>query len=259
MIHNVQLIKMTNNNLITFLNNGKKIVLSFPLNTSEQQALESFEEMRPEAKGHVKKYFFIEDDTVSPEVYRNHYTLDKDNKLTMNMRRAFIEKAVAEIRKRRDFFISNLDVPFFRALEEDDSDLKKHITMLKNFLRDVPKNLKFDQVEEDSDILLYNPFGNIFGISLLDQGEGYTTPPVVTVDEPKGGYFGFQAKAVAFIEDGKVVRIEVTDYGCGYDFAPTVTIEAPEDGKPAIAANAWPQNVVLSNKDIYENTKSIYS
>ena len=69
----------------------------------------------------------------------------------------------------------------------------------------------------------------------------------------------FQAKAVAFIEDGKVVRIEVTDYGCGYDFAPTVTIEAPEDGKPAIAANAWPQNVVLSDKDIYENTKSIYS
>ena len=106
---------MTNNNLIIFLNDGKKIVLSFPLNTSEQQALESFESMRPEAKGYVKKYFFIEDDTVSPEVYRNHYTLDKDNKLTMNMRRAFIEKAVAEIRKRRDFFISNLDVPFFRA------------------------------------------------------------------------------------------------------------------------------------------------
>ena len=42
----------------------KKIVLSFPLNTSEQQALESFESMRPEAKGYVKKYFFIEDDTV---------------------------------------------------------------------------------------------------------------------------------------------------------------------------------------------------
>ena len=163
---------MTNNNLIIFLNDGKKIVLSFPLNTSEQQALESFESMRPEAKGYVKKYFFIEDDTVSPEVYRNHYTLDKDNKLTMNMRRAFIEKAVAEIRKRRDFFISNLDVPFFRALEEDDDDLKKHITKLKNFLRDVPKNLQFDRVEEDSDILLYNPFGNIFGISLLDQGEG---------------------------------------------------------------------------------------
>ena len=250
---------MNNNNLIVFLNNGTKIVLSFPLETSEQKALEDFETMRPEAKGQVKRYFFIENDTVSPEVYKNHYRLDSENKLTMSMRNAFVEKAVEEIRKRRDFFISNLDVPFFRALEEDNNILKDHITKLKNFLRDVPDNLKFNEIEDDADILLYNPFGNIFALDIVDQGEGYTSPPKLTIDKPKGSYYGFEAKAVAFIEDGKVVRVEVIDFGCGYDFAPKVDIEAPENGKPAVIANGWPQNVVLSDKDILSNTESIYS
>ena len=250
---------MNNNNLIVFLNNGTKIVLSFPLETSEQKALEDFETMRPEAKGQVKRYFFIENDTVSPEVYKNHYRLDSENKLTMSMRNAFVEKAVEEIRKRRDFFISNLDVPFFRALEEDNNILKNHITKLKNFLRDVPDNLKFNEIEDDADILLYNPFGNIFTLDIVDQGDGYTSPPKLTIDKPKGSYYGFEAKAVAFIESGKVVRVEVTDFGCGYDFAPNVSIEAPENGKPAVIANGWPQNVVLSNKDIFDNTQSIYS
>tara|TARA_R100001015_G_C4631308_1_gene193713 strand:+ start:2548 stop:3300 length:753 start_codon:yes stop_codon:yes gene_type:complete len=250
---------MNNNNLIVFLNDGTKIVLTFPIETSEQKALKDFEAMRPEAKGQVKKYFFIEDDSVSPEVYKNHYKLDSENKLTMNMRNAFAEKAVEEIRKRRDFFISNLDVPFFRALEEDDGLLKQHITKLKNFLRDLPNNLRLDEIEEDEDVLLYNPFGNIFNLDIVEQGEGYTTPPKVIIDEPKGSYYGFQAKAVAFIEDGKVVRVEMTDFGCGYDFAPNVSIEAPENGKPAVIANGWPQNVVLSDKDILSNTESIYS
>lgn len=250
---------MTNNNLIIFLNDGKKIVLSFSLETSEEEALSQFEAMRPEAVGRVKKYFFIESDSVSPEIYRNHYGLDSEGKLTMSMRNAFLEKAVTEIRKRRDFFISNLDVPFFRALEEDNDILKNHITKLKNFLRDIPENLRFDEIEDDADILLYNPFGNIFGLDIVEQGEGYVAPPKVTVDEPKGSYYGFQAKAVAFIQDGKVTRVEITDCGCGYDFAPKVTIEAPENGKPAVIANGWPQNVVLSNKDIFDNTQSIYS
>ena len=63
----------------------------------------------------------------------------------------------------------------------------------------------------------------------------------------------------SFIEDGKVVRVEVTYVGCGYDFAPKVDIEAPENGKPAVIANGWPQNVVLSDRDILDNTQSIYS
>ena len=49
------------------------------------------------------------------------------------------------------------------------------------------------------------------------------------------------------------------DFGCGYDFAPKVDIEAPENGKPALIANGWPQNVVLSNKEVIDNTGFIYS
>ena len=77
--------------------------------------------------------------------------------------------------------------------------LKNHITKLKNFLRDVPDNLKFNEIEDDADILLYNQFGNIFTLDIVDQGEGYTSPPKLTIDKPKGSYYGFEAKAVAFI------------------------------------------------------------
>ncbi len=94
---------------------------------------------------------------------------------------------------------------------------------------------------------------------MLEKGSGYTVPPKVTIDDPTGTYFGFTAKAVASIKDGEVERIDVIDYGCGYDFAPSITIEAPESGEQAFAANGFPQNVVLSDKDIIANTKLRYS
>ena len=250
---------MNNNNLIIFLQNGEKHVISFSLNVDEQEALERYETMRPESKGKVRKYFFIKEDTVSPEVYRNHYQLDEDDKLTMDIRTAFIEKMYGEIRNRRDFFLTNLDVPFFRALEEEDQALKGHVIKLKSFLRDLPDNVRFNDIEQDADILRYNPFGNIFHIEMLEKGSGYTAPPKVTIDDPTGTYFGFAAKAVASIKDGEVERIDVVDYGCGYDFAPSVTIEAPESGEQAFAANGFPQNVVLSDRDIIANTELRYS
>lgn len=249
---------MNNNTLIVFLEDGAKHVLSFSNELSESDALADFESMHPDSRGKVKKYFYVINDSVSLDVYQNHYELTDDAQLTMNIRNAFAEKCVAEVRKRRDFFLTNLDVPFFRAMEEDDDKLKKHVTKLKNFLRDLPNNLRFEEIEKDSDIARYNPFGNIFSIDLIQQGNGYTSPPNVEIDPPNGQDFGFPAKAVALIDGGKVVRIDVVDFGCGYDYAPKVVIDAPENGEQAIAANGLPQNVMLSHQDIIDNTKLRY-
>ena len=248
-----------NNNLLVFLNDGTKKVMTFSPETSEQKALEVYGDTYQQDQSQIKKYFYVENDTVSPSVYQSHYELNENNELYMNMRNAFVEKAFIEIKKQRDNYLKSLDIPFMMSIENDDADLKNHIIKLKSFLRDLPDNLKFSEIESDVDILRYNPFSNIFGITILETGSGYTSPPEVTIDAPNGSHFGFAAKAKALIADGKVVKIEVTDFGCGYDFAPKVTIAAPENGEQAVASFPYPENSVLSQQDIVANTMSYYS
>ena len=219
------------------------------------ESLNTFRQIRDDK---IKKYFYMIDDEVSLSVYENHYELTEEGLLSIDNRKAFSEKRMIEARKRRDFFLVNLDVPFFRAMEEDDDALKKHVTKLKNFPRDLPHNLRLDEIESDADIMRYNPFGNIFSIDLINQGSGYELPPEVNIDEPNGRDFGLPAKAVALIKDGKVERITVVDYGSGYDYAPKVVIDPPENGEQAIATNGLPQNVLLSHHDIVNNTKLRY-
>ena len=256
--YNTTVAKM-NNNLIVFLKDGSKHVLSFPLGHSEEEALESYRKIYSSETSEVKKYFFIENDTVSPKIYRDHYGINEKNELTMSMRSAFIEKVVTQIKAQRDHFLKSLDIPFMKALEDEDDVLKSHVIKLKGFLRDLPDKLRFNEIERDADILKYDPFGNIFEVIIVDQGEGYTSPPKVTIDSPSESRCGFQAKAVAFVKDGKVEKIEITDCGSGYDFAPNVTIEAPESGKQAKAAHAYPQNSVISQEVVISNTKNLYS
>jgi len=248
-----------NNNLLVFLNDGAKRVMAFPLGTSEERALSDYHSIYEQDELKIKKYFFMENDTVSPQVYQDHYEIDEDEKLTMNMRNAFSEKAYLSIKKQRDNHLKSLDIPFMMSIESDDLELKNHIIKVKSFLRDLPNNLNFSKIENDVDILRFNPFSNIFNVFMINGGSGYDSPPLVTIDSPNGSHFGFQAKAVAFVSEGKVQKIEVTDYGCGYDFAPKVIVEAPESGKQAIAANPYPENSLLSQKDIVINTKKHYA
>ena len=248
-----------NNNLLVFYNDGSKKVMTFSLETSEEEALNIYGDVHKQDKSNIRKYFYIKNDTVSPSVYQAHYELNENNEISMNMRNAFIEKAFVEIKKQRDNYLKSLDIPFMMSIENEDELLKSHIIQLKNFLRDLPNNIDFSLIESDVDILKYNPFSNIFGITILETGSGYTSPPEVTIDAPNGSHFGFAAKAKALITDGKVVKIEVTDFGCGYDFAPKVTIAAPENGTQAVAANPYPENSVLSQQDIVANTMSYYS
>ena len=145
-----------------------------------------------------------------------------------------------------------------RAIEDENEEVKKHIKTLKNFLRDLPSKLRFHDLKDD-ELINYNPFGNIFEIVLINGGSGYTKPPRVFIDEPKEPMIGFAPKATALIKNESVVKIVLTDYGCGYNFMPKVTIEAPEEGEAALAICLPPQNTLLSEEDIVENTRKNYA
>ena len=254
------ILNMKNNTLLVFLNDGRKIVTSLPLSKTEDEALDDFAFMNPGEKDQVKKYFFIPDDTVSMDVYQRHYELTDDMKLTMNMRGAFIEKKTEEIKKKRNILIANLDIPFLKAVEAKDEEMQDHIADLKNSLRDLPDNLKFEEIEKNVDIANYDPFGNVFFVVVTDKGSGYLTPPKVTIDPPKTDdtTFGFQAKAVALIEDSQVVLVKIIDGGSGYNFVPKVTVDPPENGEQAYLACVFPQHTLLTEAQIIENSREHY-
>jgi hypothetical protein len=229
------------------------------LSITEEDALEKYKKMRPEIQGEdIKKYFYIKEDKIPPDTYGNFFELTEDGLLNMDIRKFVSAKKAEQVRLKRNSLLQKLDLPFMIALEEEDEDLKSHLKKLKSFLRDLPNELKFNDIKDKEDIIKYNPFGNIFDIKITNQGVGYEHPPRVTVDPPKGVAFGFQTQALAMIKDGKVSRIEVIDYGSAYDYIPKVTIEPPKEGKQASAICAPPQNSELTPQDFVENTKKYY-
>ena len=215
--------------------------------------------MRPDVKGtDIKKYFYFQKDDTAPNIYGKYGKLaeEKDNQMmTVDYRRLLIDRRFEEVRVKRDTFLNRLDIPFMRSLEEKDDAVKNQIIALKDFLRDLPQSLLFNELK-DHELFTYNPFGNIFEILIADGGEGYVRSPEVTVDDPNAP--NVTAKATAFIRNGKVSKIKVTDYGCGYDFLPKITIEDIIDISAAFAVCPPPQNVFLSNEDLKENSKKRY-
>ena len=249
---------MKNNNLIIYYKDKSKDVFSFSLETTEEQALAKFEEIRPEVnKEQIEKYFYTKEDEMPIEMYGKFTDLDEEGKIKIDGRSVIINERLEEIRKKRDSFISKLDVPFMRALEDDNTLVKEHIKTMKNFLRDLPDKLRFHELK-DEDLMAYNPFVNIFEVILINGGEGYTRPPKVIIDEPKKPMVGFAPKVTALIKNGAVVKLVITDYGCGYNYMPEVVIEAPESGSKAIAICLPPQNTMLSEQEIVENTRLNY-
>jgi hypothetical protein len=60
----------------------------------------------------------------------------------------------------------------------------------------------------------------IASVTIVDGGQGYTTPPVIVFTPTSGGT---GAKATAVVLDGKIVDVIVTIPGSGYNALPTVT------------------------------------
>jgi len=253
-------IKKMNNTLIIFLENGGREIMSFPPSVSEEAAMENFLDLHPEMQGQIKKRIFTPNDRTPLDTYRNHALLNEDGELILNSRSSFVEGKVLEVRKKRDILIARLDVPFFKALEEDDLKTKNSIKNMKNFLRNLPRDLRFRDIQKEADIVKYDPFGNVFYIGVLYGGSGYTKPPKITIDSPvTDSTFGFAAEGVAMIQNGEVVGAQITYPGCGYTFVPQITVEEPESGEVAVVGCGLPQNTMIDRKTLKENSEARYS
>ena len=219
---------MKNNYLLLFYKDGSKDCFSLPSNATEKQAFDHVLPLIKSKKYSIRKYLYITNGNLGLDIYQKYYNLNQNDEFKFDERQFLIDKKVEEIRFRRDILLSNLDVPFMKSVERNDDEQKEYISKLKNFLRDLPSNLKMNEIEDAQNILKYNPFNNIFSAKVLDGGEGYDYPPIVNIEAPSGRYYGFKAEGIAFVKDGKVEKVEIIDYGCGYSKAPSITLKHPD-------------------------------
>ena len=92
-------------------------------------------------------------------------------------------------------------------------------------------------------------YDTIDSITITNPGSGYTTPPLVTIDDPNTEW-GITAKGVVSISfDGKVTGVDLVSNGRGYFHGQqfNVTIDPPTDGVTATAVvNRTPTYYVVS-------------
>ena len=133
-----------NNILIVYYEDGEKIVTSFAASKTEKEAVESLAAV---GSRKIKKFFFVENATHSLEFYQNYCEAGKNDELELDEISAIIDSKEDSIKETRNQLLEQLDIPFMRAIEDDCSDCKEHITKLKNFLRDVPDNLRLKELQ----------------------------------------------------------------------------------------------------------------
>lgn len=80
---------------------------------------------------------------------------------------------------------------------------------------------------------------SITNINLTNEGAGYDTPPVITIDKPIDP-LGVQATATAILSYGKISSINITNPGSGYSAGspPGIYISIPNTGRNMATATA---------------------
>jgi len=119
----------------------------------------------------------------------------------------------------------------------------------------------FDGVDGDGDgfdAVAFDTEGGIGTFTILVEGDGYTSAPVVTISAPdiSGGTQATASATVSgesaplYANQGRVTSITVTEPGSGYTTAPTVSIAAPDSsinhGTGATATATLDDTAVIS-------------
>jgi hypothetical protein len=232
-----------NNKLIIFFEDGSNEVLFFDEHTREVEALDFFKKSSHNRNKSIKQHFYTKDLKIPLLLGPSDLKL-QNGKVFFDPIESLKFSKIRNIKEVRNSIIKSLDVPFMMALERNDEKFKNYIISLKNFLRDLPDNLRMDELKTAEEISRYNPFNNILRIIIINAGEGYLEPPAVEIEPPADFFIGSPAKALAFIDGGKVVRIEITDQGSGYINLPKISIAPPPSGKQALAACLAIENMV---------------
>ena len=82
----------------------------------------------------------------------------------------------------------------------------------------------------DGQVIYFNDLYYSIGKVIVGSGgTGYTSTPIVTIDEPDTPW-GVPATAVATISGGQITGFEIVSNGRGYTTTPTITISSPNSG-----------------------------
>lgn len=82
----------------------------------------------------------------------------------------------------------------------------------------------------DGQVIYFNDlYDTVKTITITDGGSGYTSPPIVTIDDPSASW-GIRAKAIATIKNGSVTQIDMLSNGRGYSTIPSITFSPPQSG-----------------------------
>jgi len=145
------------------------------------------------------------------------------------------------VRRNRDTLLEATDKQFMEALSRGDQTKTKMIADNKQYLRDITKN----QLQDPSG-RFYNFFFNITNLNIIDGGQGYDSPPKITISPPTCnemdsitkmslGSVGKQAEATCSIKNGVVYEINMKDWGCGYVDLPTINVSSPTSKNSRVA------------------------
>ena len=241
------MINESSNNILTIIfKNNTSSSFAFPSAKTKDEAFENallFEQIN---RDDVAEYHFSVNSEKNLESF-NYFNAEKKE---LDEKKQAVDFKCDEVRKKRDHLFARLDLEFMKSLEDDCSECKDHIVLVKNYLRDLPSLMKeeFKSYDTHQEVIFFNPFNNIFNVYLLNEGSGYTNPPTITIDPPDEGKKGFQLEAVPLVKDGKLFDVKVTKIGSGYSGFPKILISPPNepDGEQAYAVALLPENDIYN-------------
>ena len=94
------------------------------------------------------------EDIPSDRYFRNAWKLDGGVSVDLDQAR---EIHMINLRVQRDEMLSELDVPFQRALEDKDTVMQDNIAAKKNALRDMPRNADMSSLDTPEKIKAFVP------------------------------------------------------------------------------------------------------
>jgi hypothetical protein len=234
--------------LLVIMEDGERYVYTVP---TERDPQETYDRIIAEGEidgTKIKSNYFFPQTIYTSYDYQNFWDEETES---IDQKSIAIDFKIGEFRKQRTSFFTKLDLEFMKSLEEDCKDCIAHVTKIKNFFREAPDLIE-KYCEENlspEEIIKFNAFNNIFDITIIYGGSGYTKPPVVTISPPdEEETSGFQAKAVATIKDGKILDVIMLQVGSGYKNIPKITVSSPdeEDGEYAILTAHAPENDIFT-------------
>lgn len=237
--------KQTSSILLIIKINKERLTYSIPRDKSYLDIYEYAVENNELKKEDVDKLVFFPETNRSAEEIMYYYD---DEEESFDLKTPAIKSLIDRFRKERASLFKVLDMEFMRSLEQKDcEDCTDHIVKIKAHMRDMPDFLEeyLENFPEEK-LKSFDCFNNVYDIVILNGGNGYEVPPLVSIEPPNGFGEGVQMEATAVVSEGKLVDVEVTQVGSGYVTAPKVEAEKSQSGNTAIIVASRPENDIIS-------------